>query len=151
VTEAEFLDIMKDFKQKAEAVEHLHPDIFELGGPLYALDHAPWHDSADLGPLGITPDDLLPVPRRSPDFQKVIEHVFGWMHKKFQQKLYTTQFDDMHTAIQYRNYVIFLFAHELTKEHIQNDVDTLKDLYNIVLKSKSEGGCAGGWPPQQYT
>jgi hypothetical protein len=156
ITEGEFTDIMQHFKNCADLAVILKPELFGEQQPIYAFDHAPWHMSAvknnKLSAIGITAAQLLPVPPRSPDFQKVIEHVFGFMTQQFQQKLYSTAYDDLHTAAQYRNYVKDeLFMQKVTKDQINKDVRSLKQLYKVVKSSIEEGGVAGGWPAEKFT
>jgi hypothetical protein len=101
--------------------------------------------------IGITNANTWPVPAKSPDFQKVIEHVFGIMSNRFQDKLYSTDYEELHKAADYKRCVESMFYHELTKNSVQKVGASLKDLYAVVMKPESEGGVAGGWPPDKYT
>jgi hypothetical protein len=151
LTSNEFADVMAHFKKLADLAYVIKRSEFPVGGPLFAFDHAPWHRIENLKEKGFTDQEIFPVPARSPDFQKTIEHIFAYMTKKFQDKLYETDYSELHTAQQYREYVVTMFQDEVTKLQIKKDVASLKYLYDIVRKSKADGGVDGGWPPSKYT
>jgi hypothetical protein len=150
ITTKEFEDVMRHFAEKAENVQDAFSSYFDGQGPFFAFDHATWHTAADLTPIGILEQHLHPVPVGSPDFQKPIEHCFGWLAKKFQDKLYTTSVAELSTPAQYRQCVYSLF-HSIPTMYIKKDIRSLKSLYNVVMTSRAHGGVDGDWPPKQYT
>jgi hypothetical protein len=150
LTEAEYVAVMKYFVAVVQLVYNLHGNEFPHGSPVWACDHAPWHSKSAHAQIGLTVGQRLPVPPRSPDFQKPIEHCFGVMSKKFQNVLYSTDYNDLHTVGQYKACLKGIFQ-SLTKEHIRKDVASLKQLYKVVMKSRATGGVEGDWPPSKYT
>jgi hypothetical protein len=149
VTQEEFRDIMRGFIAAANAVA-ARPEWREktggLGGPLYSFDGASAHWSVEaLEELGVTVDLLLPLPAKSPDMHKVIEHVFGRMKPKLRDWLY--HHPAKRTLEEYMAQVVRLFwenAEVAGQETIDGDVASLHATYEKVVE------CRGGEIPKQY-
>ena len=77
-TQREFQVVMKHFLKEAEKKAHQHvlehPNSPLEQGFIWSYDNPRIHD-ADLSELGITEDNRAPLPPRSGDMHKVIEHV----------------------------------------------------------------------------
>lgn len=143
-TGQEFKDVMRRFKKTAEEINEEHG----LGEPVYSFDNAPIHDMTLLESIGIDGSDRAPLPARSPDMHKVIEHVFGTLEGAMQQELH----DDpgLCTAKQYKAVLQRLFKSKITAESVRKDIKSLAGTYNVIRKSRDEGGVEGGWPPSRY-
>lgn len=143
-TGREFLDVMRVFKRGAEAI-NLQAKLDE---PIYSFDNAPIHDMALLETIGIEGTDRAPLPARSPDMHKVIEHVFGTLEGAMQKALHADP--SLCTAKQYKTLLLKLFKSNITATSVRKDIKSLKSTYDVIRKSRDEGGVEGGWPPSQY-
>ena len=143
-TAREFTDVMKVVKRKAEKINR----EAGLGPPVYSFDNAPIHDMALLEVIGITGNDRAPLPARSPDMHKVIEHVFGTLEGAMQNLLHEDP--SLSTAPQYKAALVKLFRSVITAESVQKDIRSLRSTYDIIHKSRDAGGVEGGWPPSRY-
>lgn len=143
-TAQEFTDVMKGFKKRAEDINRKH----DLGDPVYSFDNARIHDMSLLETIGIDGSDRAPLPARSPDMHKVIEHVFGTLEGAMQRELHDRP--DLCTAEQYKATLERLFRSLITAQSVRKDISSLKDTYDVIRKSRDEGGVEGGWPPSMY-
>ena len=143
-TGGEFLDIMKVFKKHAEKINI----EYGLEDPVYSFDNAPIHDMSLLETIGIQGTDRAPLPARSPDMHKVIEHVFGTLEGAMQRELHADP--GLCTAEQYKKVLVRLFNENITAESVRKDISSLKGTYDMIRKCRDAGGVEGGWPPSKY-
>lgn len=117
---------------------------------LYSYDNATVHTSADLGRVGIDaalyPEgQRLPLPAKSPDMHKVVEHVHANLASKFRAWHYANASEDL-TMLDYRAHMERLFLAEITAQSIAKDVATLHKTYDAIRLPVNQGGVYGGWP-----
>ena len=143
-TRTEFKDVMRQFKKRAEDINEEHG----LGDPVYSFDNAPIHDMTLLEEIGIHGSDRAPLPARSPDMHKVIEHVFGTLEGAMQRELHINP--KLSSAKQYKAVLERLFWSVITAESVRKDISSLKGTYDAIRKSRDEGGVEGGWPASMY-
>lgn len=141
VTQAEFVDIMKEFVAAAQAVAaqpKWRAATLGVGGPQYSFDGASAHWSVDaLEELGIVGDVRFPLSPKSPDMHKVIEHVFGRLKKVFREWLY--HYPAPRDARAYMEKVEHLFWHDpdMAGAHvIRKEVESLRATYDKVVEYK---------------
>ena len=144
---SEEFKVMSKIQKTAEATNAKHG----LGEPLYSFDHASIHNMEMLEQLGITSGvdgNRVPLPARSPDMHKVIEHVFGILEGGMQALLH----DDpsLTKGAQYAAALRNLFRAIITQQSIEKDVRSLMPLYGLLHKSKNAGGVEGDWPPAKF-
>jgi hypothetical protein len=154
ITAEEWKKVMEHIQEKADSIAQTLPGTFDLNDPnkqpIYSYDHAPWHDSTKIAEVGILEEQLMPVPPRSPDFQKAIEHIFGTMQEAFYKHLYKCTYQEFHTIDQYKNWLHSWFMNNIKASSVQRDVNSLKALYQIVKRKKNRGGLEGGFPSKKY-
>ena len=143
-TSREFLDVMRGFQRRAEDINRSHG----LGDPIFSFDNAPIHDMSLLGELGISGLDRAPLPARSPDVHKVIEHVFGTLEGAMQKELHNDP--QLCSAQEYKAVLVRLFKSVITPESVRKDIRSLRETYDVIRKCADEGGMEGGWPPSKY-
>lgn len=135
---------MRRIRNKAWEVNKEHG----LGDPVFSFDNATIHDMEVLEEVGITWENRVPLPPRSPDMHKVIEHVFGTLEGAMQEALH-----EDHSLTRGREYAALLrtlFKQRITALSIQKDIRSLYPLYDMLHKSKAEGGVEGDWPPAKF-
>ena len=144
-TAKEFLNVMRRFTRQAEKVNREHG----LEDPLYSFDNASIHDVALLSEeMDFDGNDRVPLPPRSPDMHKVIEHVFGTLEGAMQKKLHDNP--GLCTAEQYKKVLEKLFRKVITADSVRKDIKSLKGTYDMIRKCRDAGGVEGGWPPSKY-
>ena len=140
----EFEDVMSIINAKAKLVVVNNPGVFGIGGssrpPLFSFDNPPIHQKAMLSRAGIKADQRVPLPPRSPDMHKVIEHCFGILSRAMNTSLLTNP--AIKSVEQYKAEIERLFYSCITRESIQADVMSLVETYSSIA-----GPAEGGWPP----
>lgn len=141
VTQAEWEDIMVEFMAAANKVAAT-PEWKELtggrGGPRYSFDGASAHWSVEiLERLGIVGDVRFPLPAKSPDMHKVIEHVFGRLKPQFRDWLYHHPAKREVAAYMAEVERLFWKVPAVAgKDVIDGDVQSLHGTYEKVIAAK---------------
>ena len=139
-TSEEFEDVMTLINAKALHVANQHPEVFSEGkGPLYSFDNPPIHQAADLARAGILPQQRVPLPPRSPDMHKCIEHIFGILTRNLNTSLLRNPL--INNLQMYKEEIERLFYSSITKQGVQADVQSLLETYRSIA-----GPSNGGWP-----
>jgi hypothetical protein len=121
----------------------------------YQFDNPKIHTHAHLDNTGIQDDQLMPQPPYSPDFNRPIEHAHNIVQSQFENWLHhmphmatisVGQPPSMQECMQQVHDII----HSIDKDSIRKDIEGLPELYDHVIKSEEEGGCAGGFAPKQF-
>lgn len=140
----EFEDVMGVVNKRALEVAVKHPAIFGTESnpraPLFSFDNPPIHQKAVLARAGIKPEQRVPLPPRSPDMHKVIEHCFGILSRAMNTSLLCNS--HIKSIGQYRAEIERLFYSCITPESVQADVKSLSATYDCIA-----GSAQGGWPP----
>ena len=140
----EFEDVMGVVNVKAKQVAGKHPKTFGSDDcprpPLFSFDNPPIHQKAMPSRAGIKADQRVPLPPRSPDMHKVIEHCFGILSRAMNTKL--LEDSSIKSIEQYKTEIESLFYSRITRESIQADVKSLVNTYTHIA-----GEGQGGWPP----
>jgi len=141
-TAEEFLHVMTYFKSEAMEVARKHPHVFgraALTGDIklkFSFDNLPIHKDPSLGQLEI---EKVPLPPRSPDMHKVIEHIFGTLTRAMNLSLATDP--TLNTTAKYKAELERLFA-AITPESVRKDVESLPATFKCIADDVK-----GGWPP----
>lgn len=146
-TSAEFMDVMRKIQKKAETTNA----AYGLGDPLYSFDNASIHNMELLEELGITAGDdgnRVPLPAKSPDMHKVIEHVFAILEGAMQKLLHEDP--SLTKGRQYAAALRQLFRSVITQQSVEKDIRSLMPLYKMLLRSRGRGGVEGDWPPAKF-
>lgn len=141
-TSEEFEDVMSAINEKAGEVMMENPEVFNAEKPpLFSFDNPKIHEVADLSRAGISRQaQRVPLPPRSPDMHKVIEHCFGILSRAMNTSLMN---DPSINSIQaYKAEIVRLFHTCITPQSIQADVASLIETYSYIAKQAD-----GGWPP----
>ena len=145
-TSEEFEDVMHIINEKAIQVVQRHPRVFGKGGsrePLFSFDDPPIHQTADLSRAGIKRSQRVPLPARSPDMHKVIEHCFGIVSRAMNKSLLRNS--SIRSIEDYKAELQRLFFTCITQEGIAKDVDSLVHTYQSIASKDIEGS----WPPKE--
>lgn len=143
---AEFKDIMDAFVVEAEhvmaaACEH-KPHRIQKMRPIYSLDNWTGHFQA-LDDLGYVEgdDQRAPVPPRSHDIQKPVEHVFNTGGYEFGHKLWLNDTDDdVNVYVDIIQDILF----SISVESIQKDILTLIATYHNIIER------GGDWADKKF-
>lgn len=136
----QFVDHMKQMQTKGEKLCSVKPNLFKDNrGLLYSYDNPIIHNSEDteelLEQIGILQTDRVHLPKYSPDFHKVIEHVHGWLKRKFREKL--LQEPDLKPEDYPK--VLFQCFNELSAKSVALDVESLlNELYPAVIDADGD-------------
>lgn len=124
-----------------------HPGTFQSGVHLM-WDNANCHKVGDIFTGESMKFTVLPVPPRSPEFNKVVEHAIN-MLKAEANKYFHDHPEIPH--IQYiKEHFRDLFFRVVKKTSVQRDIRSMRATYDIFARSVEHGGVAGGYPPKQY-
>lgn len=145
-TTAEWMAFMRVVVQKARQLEQTQAWRDTCGARakvIFSADNATVHgDATTHRQLGIDATEWMQCPARSPDFHKVIEHLFARMKEAFSKWFHS------HPApremSEYMAKVQELFVQCAKPETIREDVDSMFDTYWEIIKAK------GGWPPKPF-
>lgn len=146
-TSIEYLDVMRKIQRRAEATNA----AYGLGEPLYSFDNAAIHNMEMLEQIGITAGEngnRVPLPARSPDMHKVIEHVFAILEGGMQALLHEDP--SLTKGKEYAAALRQLFKSMITQQSIEKDIRSLMPLYGMLHRSRSRGGVEGDWPPAKF-
>lgn len=139
---------MKEVKDLSEACKVDYPKVYGKTTPMYSQDNATWHKHAKLGDIGIKTSDLLPLPPNSPDMHKVIEHAVNNTCMTFFN--YLLDHPDVTSLEDVKDAFSKAFYSGNTVKGIRADVDSLWKTYDVVHKTKANGGTEGDWPSAKY-
>lgn len=156
MTQMEFVHCMEEIVAKANQQQAARGTT-----PLYCFDNPTVHIGDDaleaLAGIGITSDQLLRIAPYSPDFNKPIEHSFGWLKAAFRNHLYSHcelgGADVAPRSLQKQMRTIFM---KITSAMVMADALKLPDLWDVVRSplnrvflcrdNKRRKGTAGDWP-----
>lgn len=130
------MDVLTTFKDVAtEVMESVCKGNQELIGkrqPVFSYDNWSGHKAASQK-LGLVEGDeqRAPVPPRSHDIHKVIEHCFNTTAYKFGNKLWLAVREDEVEV--YKKIVEDIMFHEISVESVQKDVVSLKATYSDIV------------------
>ena len=142
-TTDEFLHVMEYFKEKAMEVKTKFPHIFSKRGPLrFSFDNPPIHNTCPLSTIGIEPEHRAPLPPRSPDMHKVIEHIFGTLTNAMNESLASDP--ELKGVTKYKEKLEELFMHRITPNSVSKDVKSLKSTYDEIIR------LGGDWPSAKF-
>lgn len=133
---AEFRDIMDAFVLEAEHVMaracEFNQHKVDKMRPVYSLDNWTGHFQA-LNDLGFVEGDAqrAPVPARSHDIQKPVEHIFNTTAYQFGHKLWMCNKDD---DVDYYMEVLEDILFEIPVGDIQRDILSLNATYHNILE-----------------
>lgn len=132
----EFEDVMVVVNAQAKQVALRNPKVFASENssrlPLFSFDNPPVHQKAMLARAGVKAEQRVPLPPRSPDMHKVIEHCFGILSRAMNKKL--LEDSSIKSIEQYKALIESLFYSCITKESIQADVVSLVDTYTYIVE-----------------
>ena len=132
-------------KWKQEAKED--PDTFQSG--IYLVwDNATVHKAGDVFKGTGLKFKVLPVPPRSHDFNKVVEHVLNTL--KAAANNYFNDHPEIRDVEEIKKHFERLFFEVIKRSSVRKDIASLRKTYDIVARSVKRGGVAGGWPPKKY-
>lgn len=139
-TAAEFLDVLAAIKKAAVEQAKQHPQLRRYANDLFwSFDHATIH-AVDLSKVGIPADMRMPLPKKSPDFHRVVERCLAQLSRCFKSRLVRTV---VNKSIQYyRDLLRDTFVSCIKPAAVKKDVLGLPALYRFVATK-----AAGGWPP----
>jgi len=124
-----------------------HPDTFQSGVYL-VWDNAKCHKVGDVFTGAGIKSTVLHVPPRSPEFNKVVEHVMNTLkaaaNKYFNDHPEIQQIEDV------KKHFRDLFFRVIDKRGVQKDIRSMRATYGIIARSVEHGGVAGGYPPKKY-
>lgn len=145
-TIAEFEWILKKFQGVAEADAEKHKHLLQdptQWKPIYSFDRASIHNvHKACAALGCTAEGITPLPHYAPDFQKPVEHVFGYCKAAFRKRLAI-----IGTTLpmkEYANHFLDIFF-SIKPESVKKDIESLPTTYNNILAPLSAGGSNGGY------
>lgn len=134
---------MVGLKQAVE--DKLVPLLPQGQQPIYSFDNDSIHTAAvaQLRAAGILTDtNRAPLPARSPDMHKVVEHVMAHMARGMQELL--TMAPEGADVEWYKEKLEEWFYEHISAESIAADVASLKETYQQVVK------VLGSWPAKKY-
>ena len=138
-TAEEFLHVMEYFKEKALAVKsdpRFKHSFNQRAGLHFSYDNPPIHRNLPLQDVV-----RVPLPPRSPDMHKVIEHKFGILTRQMNASL--AKDDQLKGVAKYKAELERLF-HSISAESVHKDVLSLESTYSEILKVQ------GNWPPAKF-
>jgi hypothetical protein len=123
---------MKKIKEAINGFAASHSDLLKYT-IRYAFDPATFHEHAK-EIKALKPEEILPGAAKSPDLQKVIEHVHGLVKTAYAKKL---QMADLSTT---REELVAKFD-EIVEEHVHDsgiklDIESLPETYEQILESQ---------------
>ena len=142
-TKEEFLHVMQDFKGKAAEVKSKFPHVFAKRAPLrFSFDNPPIHNKCPLQQIGIEPGHRAPLPPRSPDMHKVLEHIFGTLTRAMNESL--ARDPHLKGVAKYKEELERLFMEKVTAVSVNKDVLSLRSTYEKIIELE------GDWPPAKF-
>ena len=105
--------------------------------PIFSLDNASVHnDLEDI--IGVGPYEHAPLPPRSPDMHKVIEHIFNLLQYRWHYTLCPAFCEDYNRnpgfrPPQYWNIIEGVLRGLVTRDSIRADIMTLHDTYSYIV------------------
>ena len=138
---AEFKDVLTHFREHAYEVMERACDwdqaLISKRKPIFSYDNWSGHKAASQK-LGLVEGDeqRAPVPPRSHDIHKVIEHCFNTTAYKFGNKLWLAARDDDPQV--YMDIVEDIMFNEVTVKSVQLDVLSLFATYHDILSKDGD-------------
>lgn len=126
----------EEFGDNMRIVVHLATQQQAQAGnsPLFMYDNAAIHAPGHPSHVGVTPSSVVLIPTYSPDFNKVIEHIFHRLKVLLRQKIYEHQGFINSELVQ--QWVQELFFGEVTAQQIKADADSLKQTFLEISKDR---------------
>jgi hypothetical protein len=151
-TKEEFEDNMAIIVSRAKAAMHL------MNMPaFFSYDNDRIQKYANLGRMGLTEGERVPLPTYSPDMHKPIEHTFQRLERNLWASIYSRGGVNSGITLQQRAGELFW---ALPAEHIRRDIDSLPFLYKLISTPAgtqfmgADGhyhtGVGGDWAPRAY-
>jgi hypothetical protein len=143
VTTTEFEDVMKELQRAAE--RRLQEELPHARGArrtrllklfkgetnfVWSMDNPIIHTAADLAPLGISTDDIAPLPPASGDMHRPIEHVHGILERAMQKWLLSNTAPDVPSL---KAALSSLFFSMITADGVSRDVAKLGQLWDAIV------------------
>jgi len=140
--------VLKPLVPKWKQLAKEDPDTFQSG--IYLVwDNAPVHKAGDVFKGTGLKFTVLPVPPRSHDFNKVVEHVINIL--KAEANKYFNDHPEIRDVEEIKKHFEMLFLEVIKRPSVRKDIASLRKTYDIVACSKKRGGVAGGWPSKKYS
>lgn len=124
---------------------------------MISMDNPNFHNVSKLIEFGA--DELLPLPKYSPDLHQLIEHPFGGIKQQLANRLYRLGASLVDTDMQVLMDMVVELCHQITPDKVTSQVQNLKDCYKVVAAPRTEGvtindtyyaGVEGGRPPKRF-
>lgn len=127
--------------------------------PLFSYDNAKIQATAELGQMGLSPQEKVPLAEYMPDGHKVIEHCFGYLKPAVQKRLYQSgKLPGGGLTATEAMQLVFDCYKAYPMAAIQKDVDSLPTTYHVISQPKDsytlgpDGlfhiGTGGDWAPK---
>jgi hypothetical protein len=155
-TKMEFQDNIRDFWAPTRTT------LQQRGlTPRISYDNNKIQKNADLGQMGVLPEERVPLAPYMPDGHKVIEHVFARAKYKLVEQVYSLgSAADRITAADAQQMVKDVISMVTTPAQIRADVDSLPLTYEVIARPRGQlfqsrdgkwhRGTGGDWPPKIY-
>lgn len=116
--------------------------LIERNQPVYSFDNWSGHkQAAEALHLDVKEGTRAPLPPKSPDMHKVIEHVFNTVQNEFGKRLWMHPGEhDMSTYLAVLEDILFNF---ITVESVRKDIDSLPKTYEHIMTPVASGGRGG--------
>ena len=129
--------------------------------PRISWDNNKIQKNADLGQMGVLPEEKVPLAPYMPDGHKVIEHVFARAKHELVEQVYQLGSEaDRITAADAQRMVRNALSKVATPAQIKKDVDSLPLTYEVIARPRGQlflgrdgkwhRGTGGDWPPKIY-
>ena len=138
-TAEEFLHVMEYFQEKAKAVTsdpEFKQSFNQRANLKFSYDNPPIHRNLPLPCI-----DRVPLPPRSPDMHKVIEHIFGILTGKMNESL--ARDAQLKGVVKYKAELERLFF-SISPKSVNKDVLSLPSTYKEIVAAQ------GDWPPRNF-
>lgn len=137
---------VKEVHPKIKEIVNANPLVFGEDGWLLSMDNEKIHGTGwkqIKQELNLDESKRLPLPAKSPDMHKVIEHVMAIIKSEFRKELGRLPNERL-TAQGYCDLLKNIFDNKITKTGVMRDVESLVDTYKAIVARK------GGWPDKKY-
>jgi hypothetical protein len=116
--------------------------LIERNQPVYSFDNWSGHEQAVQAlHLDLKEGTRAPLPAKSPDMHKVIEHVFNTVQNEFGKRLWLHPGKhEMSTYLAVLEDILFNF---ITVESVRRDVESLPRTYDHIMTPVADGGRGG--------
>lgn len=125
--------------------------------PMISMDNPHFHRvSPGLIDLG---DQLLVLPKYSPDLHQLVEHPFAGIKQELVNKIYRLGWDVVNGGMQFLRDEVVALCQMITPEQIESGLKGLKECYQVVaapltgcvyINNTWVQGVEGGRPPKRF-